>query len=171
MYVCKARIGQRQYGVLSDTTFVMLKSELKRVREFDVDVCSLEAKFNSHRPDTDNTTNPSSLLTTNDIIVNMQFQGDASTSLPYILYAPKPLMYAPPPNTLPGIGYLTYYADDKCEKNIALLRPFQSGELVHSAIIIILCLCVCPTHRYIFFMISFHKSTQHTNTSSLLLFL
>ena len=76
----------------------------------------------------------------------------------------------PPPNTSDSVGYLTYYADDKCEKNIALLRPFQSGELVHSAIIIILCLCVCPTHRYIFFMISFHKSTQHTNTSSLLLF-
>ena len=43
----------------------------------------------------------------------------------------------PPPNT-PGIGYLTYYADDMCEKNFAFARPVLNGELVHSANILIL---------------------------------
>ena len=47
------------------------------------------------------------------------------------------LVGTPPPNTLPGIGYLTYYADVMCEKNIALLRPVLNGELVHSAIILL----------------------------------
>ena len=47
-----------------------------------------------------------------------------------------------PPLNTPGIGYLTYYADDMCKKNIAFLRPVLSGELVHSAIILLFVRCL-----------------------------
>ena len=55
------------------------------------------------------------------------------------------LLGTPPPNT-PGIGYLTYYADDTCEKNIAFLRPVLNGELVHSAIILLCLFSFIHTH-------------------------
>ena len=43
---------------------------------------------------------------------------------------PDDIFTGTPPLNTPGIGYLTYYADDMCKKNIAFLRPVLSGELV-----------------------------------------
>ena len=104
------------------------------------------AKFNSHCS-FDNTIDPSSLLTTttNDIIVNMSFdyELDALGALQTVFGG------TPPPNTLPGIGYLTYYADDTCKKDIAFLRPVLNGELVHIAIILLFCMRLSIPHRYL----------------------
>ena len=80
----------------------MLKSELKRVREFDVDV--LISSIRTGRTNTIDILLPCLLLTISEKMADYLLKG------------------TPPPDT-PGIGYLTYYADDMCKKNIAFVRP------------------------------------------------
>ena len=80
-----------------------------------------------------------------------------------------PLLGSPPPSTS-GIGYFTLYDDDKCKKNIALLRPVLSGEFVGAIILLFVCRVFVHiyTHRDIdiFFILYLFIYHEHLFSSS-----